>query len=62
MFYKNCKTKTFELEDLVGRVIGIQSFRGDNFELIMAKDLKTGDFFVLKEIIHPVEDSSPESA
>jgi len=51
--FKEAKAKTFSLEDLVGRVIGIQSFRDNNMELIMAKDLKTGEFFVLKQITHP---------
>lgn len=54
MYDQNCKPKTFDLEDLVGRVIGIQSFRDGHIELIMAKDLKTGEFFVLKQISHPV--------
>ena len=54
--YKDVKVKTFELEDLIDRVIGIQSFRDKNIELIMAKDLKTGEFFVLKQISHPEEE------
>ena len=54
MSYNKCTTKTFKLEDLVDRVIGIQSFRDKNIELIVAKDMKTGEFFVLKQINHPV--------
>ena len=58
--FKDAKTKTFELEDLIDRVIGIQSFRDKNIELIMAKDLKSGEFFVLKQISHPQEDKCLE--
>jgi len=54
--FKEAKVKTFNLEDLVDRVIGIQSFRDKNIELIMAKDLKSGEFFVLKQISHPMGD------
>jgi len=52
--FSDVKPKTFELEDLIDRVIGIQSFKDKNIELIMAKDLKSGEFFVLKQISHPI--------
>ncbi len=58
--FKDVKAKTFELEDLIDRVIGIQSFKDKNIELIMAKDLKTGEFFVLKQISHPQEEQCME--
>lgn len=51
--FKNREIKTFELEDLVGRKIDIRSFTEGSTELLCAKDMETGDFFVLKETIHP---------
>ena len=53
MYDQNWKRKTFEFKDLVGRIVSIQSFMDGNIELIMAKDIKTDEFFVLKEIVHP---------
>ena len=47
------KTKTFKLEDLIGRVVEIRSFKNKNIELIIAQDINTGEYLVLKEIVHP---------
>lgn len=52
--FKDVKIKTFDPEDLVGRTIAIQSLTDNHVELIVAKDLRTGDLFVLKEIHHPI--------
>ena len=54
MFKDNVKIQTFKLEDLIGKIIHIQSFTNENIELITAKDLKTGELFVLNEIHHPI--------
>lgn len=44
--------KTFELSDLVGRIISVRSFTEGGTELVVAVDLKTGELFALKEIHH----------
>lgn len=51
---KEADIKTFVLEDLVGRKVEIGSFKSEGIELIVARDLKTGDIFVLKENRYPV--------
>ncbi len=51
--FKNIDIKTFDLESLVGRKLDIRAFKEGDTELIAAKDMETGEFFVLKEISHP---------
>lgn len=46
--------KTFELSDLKGRTLTIGGFSCENLELIIATDGKSGEFFILKEIVHPM--------
>jgi hypothetical protein len=52
---KFAEIKTFDLPDLVGRTIKIRSFHEGGTELIVAQDAKSGEIFVLKEIVHPTE-------
>ena len=44
------KDITFVLEDLIGRVVRINSLKDKDVELIVAVDINTGEIFVLKEI------------
>lgn len=41
--------KIFKLSDLAGRYLRILRFTDENIELIVAKDVNTGDIFVLEE-------------
>ena len=50
--FDKCKLKIFNVADLVGRSLNIQTFKDDDVELIVAVDTKTGDLFVLKETQH----------
>ena len=43
----NSPIKTFVLEDLVGRRVDILSFENDEGKVIVAKDVKTGEGFLL---------------
>lgn len=45
--------KNFEFTDLVGRTLIIRSFRDGGTEVIIAKDTKTKELFLLAEIHHP---------
>lgn len=51
MFFRT-EIKTFGLRDLKGRNVDIRSFREDYVEIIVAVDSKTGELFVLEEIIY----------
>jgi len=46
--------KCFNLEDLVGRTLKIKEYREEYTKIIVAQDVSTGDFFVLKEIQCPM--------
>ncbi len=49
------EVKTFKLEDLIGRVVKVQSFKDKHVELIIAQDLNSNELFLLKSIQHPTE-------
>lgn len=51
--FKDIPYKTFAWADLVGRKLDVRSFKEGSTELIGAKDMETGDLFVLQEINHP---------
>lgn len=40
--------KTFELEDLIGRNIVITNLSGEDFYVVVAADINTGELFLLK--------------
>lgn len=42
--------KRFKMSDLVGRRIILESFKSSNKELFVARDLNTGDLFVIEEM------------
>ncbi len=52
--FSDVKIKTFDLPDLVGRKLAVRSFTEGGTEIIAAIDMTSGDFFVLKEIHHPM--------
>lgn len=52
--FSDVKIKTFDLADLVGRKLKVRSFSEKSTEIVVAVDMTTGDFFVLKEINHPM--------
>ena len=50
--FEIAETKTFGLCDLTGRTLEIRSFKGTYTILTIAKDIKTGEMFVLEELKH----------
>jgi hypothetical protein len=51
--FKDVPFKKFDMLDLVGRKLDIRSFKEGSTELIGAKDMETGELFILEEINHP---------
>ena len=51
--FKDVPFKRFDMSDLVGRKLDIRSFKERSTELIGAKDMETGELFILEEISHP---------
>ena len=45
--------KTFKMEELLGRTILIESFSGEEVDLLVAIDIHSGELFVLKEYFKP---------
>lgn len=58
--FKDVPIKTFKLADLVNRKVSINSYRNKHIELIIAKDLVSGELFVLKEIKHSICEEQAE--
>jgi len=44
--------QTFDIYDLIDRIITIKSFKDGDIELIFAIDIETKELFLLKEIKH----------
>ena len=44
--------QTFDIYDLLNRIITIKSFKDGDIELIFAMDIETKELFLLKEIKH----------
>lgn len=51
--FKDIPFKTFTISDLVGRKLDIRSLKEGSTELISAKDMETGELFILQEINRP---------
>lgn len=56
--FTEVKIQTFELKDLVNRTLKILSLSSNHLELIAAKDLKTGEIFIIEEIRYPITNES----
>jgi len=52
--FKAIEIKTFQLEDLANKTLEIKSYFNANVELIIGKDIKTKELYLLKEINHPI--------
>lgn len=59
--FKKIEIPTFEMEDLAGKTLKIDSFSSEGITLIIGREVKTGEIYLLKEITHPVE-AAPVSA
>ena len=52
--------KTIQLEDLVGKTIEIRSFSDEGVELIIGRDIASGERYLLKEIHYPILENCKE--
>lgn len=58
--FKDLKIKTFELEELSDRIVEIKTFKNGHTALVIARDIQTGDFFVLKQINNAIPENLEE--
>jgi len=58
--FKGIEIKTFNLEDLTGKTLEIRSFCNNDSgtELIIGRDIKSGELYLMKEINHPMPTKS----
>jgi len=54
--FKAIEIKTFQLEDLANKTLEIKSYSDADVELIIGKDIKTKELYLLKEINHNIEE------
>lgn len=47
--YQQIKVQKFKMAELNGRTLEIHSFKEDNLTLIIGKDVRTGELFILHE-------------
>jgi hypothetical protein len=47
--YANIKVQKFDMKELGSRTLEIHTFKEDNCTLVIGKDVRTGELFVLHE-------------